>query len=197
MLRLIIAIGSIVLLSAAGTTALERPSIKACDSDLKQSCAGEKAPLKCLKTNYNAVSESCKDFVRAAVVSKVCAQDIKTFCSGILPDRVKFADCMTRKWEKISDTCQPYLLVYPTDKKWGTMSPDADHRLAYAKCLPVCDIEADTYYDKFVRTAAPGSVDQERWRSNRSHCVSYCKRSLYQGLGTTYDDPHGLMAQPH
>ena len=58
-------------------------------------------------------------------------------------------------------------------------------------------LEADTYYDKFVRTAAPGSVDQERWRSNRSHCVSYCKRSLYQGLGTTYNDPHGLMAQPH
>jgi hypothetical protein len=120
-LKLIMAVGSIVLLSAAGTTALERPSIKACDSDLKQSCAGEKAPLKCLKTNYNAVSDSCKDFVRAAVVSKVCAQDIKTFCPGILSDHVKFADCMTRKWEKISDTCQPYLLVYPTDKKWGTM----------------------------------------------------------------------------
>ena len=107
MMKSIMAISTVVLLSAPVAMAQER-SVGVCVTDIKAKCAGvqpgEGRIRDCVKTHAAEFSDPCKArLARVAEISKACTTDVKESCPG------KERSCILKSIGNVKDQCKAAL----------------------------------------------------------------------------------------
>ena len=122
MLKSIMAISTVVLLSAPVAMAQER-SVGVCVADIKAKCAGvepgEGRIIACVKTHAAEFSDPCKArLARVAEISKACAADIKENCADKEKRKGSVRACIQKIIGNIkSDQCKEALAQSVAGKK--------------------------------------------------------------------------------
>ena len=122
MLKSIMAISTVVLLSALVAMAQER-SVGVCVADIKAKCAGvepgEGRIIACVKTHAAEFSDPCKArLARVAEISKACAADIKENCADKEKRKGSVRACIQKIIGNIkSDQCKEALAQSVAGKK--------------------------------------------------------------------------------
>lgn len=122
MMKTIMAIGTVILLSAPVAVAQER-SVGVCVADIKAKCAGVKPGegriRDCVKTHAAEFSDPCKArLAQVAEISKACAADIKENCADKEKSRGSVRACIQKIIGNIkSDQCKEALAQAVAGKK--------------------------------------------------------------------------------
>jgi hypothetical protein len=122
MMKSIMAIGTVVLLSAPVAMAQQR-SVGVCVADIKAKCAGvepgEGRIRDCVKTHAAEFSDPCRArLARVAEISKACVADIKENCAGKERGRGSVRACIQKSIANIkSDQCKEALAQAVAGKK--------------------------------------------------------------------------------
>jgi hypothetical protein len=101
---------------AQGTTVRQ-----ACGTEIEQHCAGvqpgEGRLRACVKENFAAFSEPCKQALLSSVaVVRVCKADVQRTCPGVQPGDGRIQACMKDHFAEYSDTCKQAIIT----AKFGT-----------------------------------------------------------------------------
>ncbi len=116
---IIIGCAALVGLLFGGAAPLTSAQNRPCAEEAKKFCQhiqpGDRQALtRCLKGHMNDLSAACKDRLQAAKargkrLRDACAEDVRTFCSGIEPGGGRIAQCLKKHRDQLSSTCKTAL----------------------------------------------------------------------------------------
>jgi hypothetical protein len=116
MVKIILMIGTILILSSSNATAQER-LVEHCAADLRKLCpgipVGNGALRACMREHINDVSALC--IVTLAKLAEVrgshkeCDGHLRQQCAGVEPKRGKLIACLKSATASLSDTCKDAL----------------------------------------------------------------------------------------
>ena len=116
-----LAVLSVLLLAPAGAMAQGTAVHQACGPELQQHCAGvqpgEGRLWACVKENFAAFSEPCKQALLSSVaVVRACKADVQRTCPDIQPGGGRIQACMKDHFAEYSDHCKQAIIT----AKFGT-----------------------------------------------------------------------------
>ena len=116
-----LAVLSVLLMAPVGAMAQGSAVRQACGPELQQHCAGiepgEGRLRACVKDNYAAFSEPCKQAMLSSVaVVKACKEDVQRTCPDIQPGGGRIQACMKDHFVEYSDQCRQAIVT----AKFGT-----------------------------------------------------------------------------
>ena len=116
-----LAVLSVLLMAPVGAMAQGSAVRQACGPELQQHCAGiepgEGRLRACVKDNYAAFSEPCKQALLSSVaVVRACKADVQRTCPGIQPGGGRIQACMKDHFVEYSDQCKQAIIT----AKFGT-----------------------------------------------------------------------------
>jgi hypothetical protein len=102
-------------------TAQEAAARQACGPELQQHCAGvqpgEGRLRACVKENFAAFSEPCKQALLSSVaVVRTCKADVQRTCPSVQPGGGRIQACMKDHFAEYSDHCKQAIIT----AKFGT-----------------------------------------------------------------------------
>ena len=94
---------------------------QACGSEIQQHCAGvqpgEGRLRACVKENFAAFSEPCKQAMLSSVaVVRACKADVQRTCPGVQPGGGRIQACMKDHFAEYSEPCKQAIVT----AKFGT-----------------------------------------------------------------------------
>ena len=116
-----LAVLSVLLMAPVGAMAQGSAVRQACGPELQQHCAGiepgEGRLRACVKDNYAAFSEPCKQAMLSSVaVVKACKADVQRTCPDIQPGGGRIQACMKDHFAEYSEPCKQAIIT----AKFGT-----------------------------------------------------------------------------
>jgi hypothetical protein len=111
-----LAVLSVLLMAPVGAMAQEAAVRQACGPELQQHCAGiepgEGRLRACVKDNYAAFSEPCKQAMLSSVaVVRACKADVQRTCPGVQPGGGRIQACMKDHFAEYSDLCKQAIVT--------------------------------------------------------------------------------------
>jgi hypothetical protein len=111
-----LAVLSVLLMAPVGAMAQGAAVRQACGPELQQHCAGiepgEGRLRACVKDNYAAFSEPCKQAMLSSVaVVKACKADVQRTCPDIQPGGGRVQACMKDHFAEYSDSCKQAIVT--------------------------------------------------------------------------------------
>ena len=111
-----LAVLSVLLMAPVGAMAQGSAVRQACGPELQQHCAGiepgEGRLRACVKDNYAAFSEPCKQAMLSSVaVVKACKADVQRTCPDIQPGGGRIQACMKDHFAEYSDQCKQAIVT--------------------------------------------------------------------------------------
>jgi hypothetical protein len=116
-----LAVLSVLLMAPVSAMAQGSAVRQACRAELQQHCAGtepgEGRLRACVKDNYAAFSEPCKQAMLSSVaVVKACKADVQRTCPGVQPGGGRIQACMKDHFAEYSEPCKQAIIT----AKFGT-----------------------------------------------------------------------------
>ena len=116
-----LAVASVLLMVSVGAMAQGAAVRQACGPELQQHCAGiepgEGRLRACVKENFAAFSEPCKQAMLSSVaVVRACKADVQRTCPDIQPGGGRIQACMKDHFVEYSDPCKQAIVT----AKFGT-----------------------------------------------------------------------------
>ena len=117
-----LAVLSVLLLAPVGAMAQGSAVRQACGPELQQHCAGiepgEGRLRACVKDNYAAFSEPCKQAMLSSVaVVKACKEDVQRTCPDVQPGGGRIQACMKDHFAEYSDQCKQAIVTAKFDTR--------------------------------------------------------------------------------
>jgi hypothetical protein len=111
-----LAVAFVLLLAPVDAMAQGAAVRQACGPELQQHCAGiepgEGRLQACVKDNYAAFSEPCKQAMLSSVaVVKACKADVQRTCPGVQPGGGRIQACMKDHFAEYSDSCKQAIVT--------------------------------------------------------------------------------------
>jgi hypothetical protein len=111
-----LAVVSVLLMAPVGAMAQGSAVRQACGAELQQHCAGiepgEGRLRACVKENFAAFSEPCKQAMLSSVaVVKACKADVQRTCPDIQPGGGRIQACMKDHFAEYSDPCKQAIVT--------------------------------------------------------------------------------------
>jgi hypothetical protein len=111
-----LAVLSVLLMAPVGAMAQGAAVRQACGPELQQHCAGiepgEGRLRACVKDNFAAFSEPCKQAMLSSVaVVKACKADVQRTCPDIQPGGGRIQACMKDHFAEYSDRCKQAIVT--------------------------------------------------------------------------------------
>jgi hypothetical protein len=111
-----LAVLSVLLMAPVGAMAQGAAVRQACGPELQQHCAGiepgEGRLRACVKDNFAAFSEPCKQAMLSSVaVVKACKADVQRTCPDIQPGGGRIQACMKDHFAEYSDPCKQAIVT--------------------------------------------------------------------------------------
>jgi hypothetical protein len=111
-----LAVVSVLLMAPVGAMAQGSAVRQACGAELQQHCAGiepgEGRLRACVKENFAAFSEPCKQAMLSSVaVVKACKADVQRTCPDIQPGGGRIQACMKDHFAEYSDRCKQAIVT--------------------------------------------------------------------------------------
>ena len=116
-----LAIASLLSMAPVGAMAQGTAVRGACGPEIQQHCAGvqpgEGRLRACIKENFAAFSEPCKQAMLSSVaVVRACKADVQRTCPGVQPGGGRIQACMKDHFAEYSDPCKQAIIT----AKFGT-----------------------------------------------------------------------------
>lgn len=116
-----VAVASVLLMPSVGAMAQGAALRQACRPELQQHCAGiepgEGRLRTCVKENFTAFSEPCKQAMLSSVaVVRACKADVQRTCPDIPPGGGRIQACMKDHFAEYSESCKQAIIT----AKFGT-----------------------------------------------------------------------------
>lgn len=116
-----VAVASVLLMPSVGAMAQGATVRQACGPELQQHCAGiepgEGRLRTCVKENFAAFSEPCKQAMLSSVaVVRACKADVQRTCPDIPPGGGRIQACMKDHFAEYSESCKQAIIT----AKFGT-----------------------------------------------------------------------------
>ncbi len=116
-----LAIACLLLVAPVGAMAQGMAVRQACGPEIQQHCAGvqpgEGRLRACVKENFAAFSEPCKQAMLSSVaVVKACKEDVQRTCPSVQPGGGRIQACMKDHFAEYSDACKQSIVT----AKFGT-----------------------------------------------------------------------------
>jgi hypothetical protein len=114
-------VASVLLMAPVGAMAQGAAVRQACGPEIQQHCAGvepgEGRLRACVKENFAAFSEPCKQALLSSVaVVRACKADIQRTCPGVQPGGSRIQACMKDHFAEYSEPCKQAIVT----AKFGT-----------------------------------------------------------------------------
>ena len=114
-------VASLLLMAPVAAMAQGSAVRQACRAEIQQHCAGvqpgEGRLRACVKENFAAFSEPCKQALLSSVaVVRACKADVQRTCPGVQPGGGRIQACMKDHFAEYSDTCKQAIIT----AKFGT-----------------------------------------------------------------------------
>lgn len=114
-------LASLLLMAPVDAMAQGAAVRQACGPEIQQHCAGvqpgEGRLRTCVKENFPAFSEPCKQALLSSVaVVRACKADVQRTCQDIQPGGGRIQACMKDHFAEYSDACQQAIIT----AKYGT-----------------------------------------------------------------------------
>ncbi len=114
-------VASVLLMAPVGAMAQGTALRQACGSEIEQHCAGvqpgEGRLRACIKENFAAFSEPCKQAMLSSVaVVRACKADVQRTCPGVQPGGGRIQACMKDHFVEYSEPCKQAIVT----AKFGT-----------------------------------------------------------------------------
>jgi hypothetical protein len=111
-----LAVLSVLLMAPVGAMAQGSAVRQACRAELQQHCAGiepgEGRLRACVKENFGAFSEPCKQALLSSVaVVRACKADVQRTCPGVQPGGGRIQACMKDHFAEYSDSCKQAIIT--------------------------------------------------------------------------------------
>jgi hypothetical protein len=111
-----LAVLSVLLMAPVGAMAQGSAVRQACGPELQQHCAGiepgEGRLRACVKENFAAFSEPCKQALLSSVaVVRACKADVQRTCPGVQPGGGRIQACMKDHFAEYSDSCKQAIIT--------------------------------------------------------------------------------------
>jgi hypothetical protein len=111
-----LAVVSVLLMAPVGAMAQGSAVRQACGAELQQHCAGiepgEGRLRACVKENFAAFSEPCKQAMLSSVaVVRACKADVQRTCPDIQPGGGRIQACMKDHFAEYSDSCKQAIIT--------------------------------------------------------------------------------------
>jgi hypothetical protein len=111
-----LAVLSVLLMAPVGAMAQGSAVRQACGPELQQHCAGiepgEGRLRACVKENFGAFSEPCKQALLSSVaVVRACKADVQRTCPGVQPGGGRIQACMKDHFAEYSDSCKQAIIT--------------------------------------------------------------------------------------
>jgi hypothetical protein len=105
------AVASVLLMAPAGAMAQGATVRQACGAQIEQHCTGvqpgEGRLRACVKENFAAFSEPCKQAMLSSVaVVRACKADVQRTCPDIQPGGGRIQACMKDHFAEYSEPCR-------------------------------------------------------------------------------------------
>jgi hypothetical protein len=109
-------IASLLLMAPVGAMAQGAAVRQACGSEIELHCAGvqpgEGRLRACVKENFAAFSEPCKQAMLSSVaVVRACKADVQRTCPDIQPGGGRIQACMKDHFAEYSDSCKQAIIT--------------------------------------------------------------------------------------
>ena len=116
-----LAVASLLLMAPVWAMAQGAVVRQACGPEIQQHCAGvepgEGRLRACVKENFAAFSEPCKQAMLSSVaVVRACKADVQRTCPGVQPGGGRIQTCMKDHFAEYSDPCKQAIIT----AKFGT-----------------------------------------------------------------------------
>ena len=116
-----LAVASVLLMAPVGAMAQGSAVRQACEAEIQQHCAGiepgEGRLRTCVKENFTAFSEPCKQAMLSSVaVVRACKADVQRTCPSVQPGGGRIQACMKEHFVEYSDPCKQAIVT----AKFGT-----------------------------------------------------------------------------
>jgi hypothetical protein len=117
--KLIVFLGTLLILLPVTASAQKGSLRKACAADWKKSCAPVKPGggriAACVKEHYGEYSDGCKTVMlkTARVVVRACKADAREMCAGMTKP-AQIAECFRDHFAELSEPCKNKLLPAAT-----------------------------------------------------------------------------------
>ena len=114
-------VASVLLMAPVGAMAQGTALRQACGPEIQQHCAGvqpgEGRLRACVKENFAAFSEPCKQAMLSSVaVVRACKADVQRTCPGVQPGGGRIQACMKDHFAEYSEPCKQAIVT----AKFGT-----------------------------------------------------------------------------
>ena len=111
-----LAVQSVLLMAPVGAIAQGSAVRQACEAEIQQHCAGiepgEGRLRACVKENFAAFSEPCKQAMLSSVaVVRACKADVQRTCPDIQPGGGRIQACMKDHFAEYSDLCKQAIIT--------------------------------------------------------------------------------------
>jgi hypothetical protein len=111
-----ITILSVLLMAPIGAMAQGTTVRQACGTEIQQHCAGvqpgEGRLRACIKENFAAFSEPCKQAMLGSVaVVRACKADVQRTCPGVQPGGGRIQVCMKDHFAEYSEPCKQAIVT--------------------------------------------------------------------------------------
>jgi hypothetical protein len=109
-------IASFLLMAPVGALAQGTVLRQACGAEIQQHCAGvqpgEGRLRACIKENFAAFSETCKQALLSSVaVVRACEADVQRTCPDIQPGGGRIQACMKDHFAEYSEPCKQAIVT--------------------------------------------------------------------------------------
>src|ERR1700719_790995 len=109
-------IACFLLMAPVGVMAQGSAVRQACGPELQQHCAGiepgEGRLRACVKENFGAFSEPCKQALLSSVaVVRACKADVQRTCPGVQPGGGRIQACMKDHFAEYSEPCKQAIVT--------------------------------------------------------------------------------------
>lgn len=109
-------LASLLLMAPVDAMAQGAAVRQACGPEIQQHCAGvqpgEGRLRTCVKENFPAFSESCKQALLSSVaVVRACKADVQRTCPGVQPGGGRIQACMKDHFAEYSEPCKQAIIT--------------------------------------------------------------------------------------
>ena len=110
------AVASVLLMAPVGAMAQGAAVRQACGAQIEQHCTGvqpgEGRLRACVKENFAAFSEPCKQAILSSVaVVRACKADVQRTCPDIQPGGGRIQACMKDHFAEYSEPCKQAIIT--------------------------------------------------------------------------------------